>query len=84
MVFFTQDVSIMEMKGRLSAIVDRLNQLILRVTEKTELGVFLIDVCQDFELDMKANWEKVTVITIDDKLDALKWGRMRSQRKFFL
>ena len=68
----TQDVSIMEMKGRLSAIVDRLNQLILRVTEKTELGVFLIDVCQDFELDMKANWEKVTVITIDDKLDALK------------
>ena len=28
---------------------------------------------QDFELDMKENWEKVTVITLDDKLDALRW-----------
>ena len=27
---------------------------------------------QDFELDMKENWEKVTVITLDDKLDALR------------
>ena len=53
-------------------IVERLNQLIKRVTEKTELGVFLIDICQDFELDMKENWEKVTVITLDDKLDALR------------
>ena len=24
-----------------------------------------------FELDMKENWEKVTVITLDDKLEAL-------------
>ena len=67
-----QDVSINELKIRLSMIVERLNQLIKRVTEKTELGVFLIDICQDFELDMKENWEKVTVITLDDKLDALR------------
>ena len=67
-----QDISINELKIRLSMIVDRLTQLIKRVTEKTELGVFLIDICQDFELDMKENWEKVTVITLDDKLDALR------------
>ena len=41
-----KDVSINELKIRLAMIVDRLNQLIKRVTEKTELGVFLIDICQ--------------------------------------
>ena len=25
-----------------------------------------------FQLDMKENWEKVTMITIDDKLEALR------------
>ena len=66
-----QDQSISELKVRLQEVVDRLNQLITRVTEKTELAIFLIDVCADFELDMKENWEKVTVITLDDKLEAL-------------
>ena len=27
---------------------------------------------QGFQLDMKENWEKVTMITIDDKLEALR------------
>ena len=43
-----KDVSINGLKIRLAVIVDRLNQLIKRVTEKTELGVFLIDICQVF------------------------------------
>ena len=33
-------------------IVERLNQLIKRVTEKTELGVFLIDICQVLTLSL--------------------------------
>ena len=35
-----------ELKIRLQELVNRLNLLLKRVTEKTELGVFLIDVCQ--------------------------------------
>ena len=35
-----------ELKIRLQELVNRLNLLLKRVTEKTELGVFLISVCQ--------------------------------------
>ena len=41
-----QDCSISELKVRLQDVVERLNQLIKRVTEKTELAIFLIDICQ--------------------------------------
>ena len=46
--------------------------VVTRVTEKTDLAVFLTEICKDFQFDMKDNWENVTIITIDDKLEALK------------
>ena len=39
-------MSISELKVRLQGVVDRLSQLVERVTEKTELGVFLIAICR--------------------------------------
>ena len=69
-----QDLSFNQLKEKLQAVIDRLNQLVSRVTEKTDLAVFLTVICKDFEFDMKDNWENVTVITIDDKLEALKYG----------
>ena len=39
-------MSISELKVRLQGVVDRLSQLVERVTEKTELGVFLIQICR--------------------------------------
>ena len=68
-----QDMSFNHLKDKLQAVIDRLNQLVSRVTEKTDLAVFLTEICKDFEFDMKDNWENVTVITIDDKLEALKY-----------
>ena len=41
-----QDRTIGELKIRFQEIVERLKQLITRVSEKTELAVFLIDICQ--------------------------------------
>ena len=41
-----QEMSISELKVRLQGVVDRLSQLLDRVTEKTELGVFLIEICR--------------------------------------
>lgn len=41
-----QDKTIGELKIRLKEVVDRLSQLIKRVTEKTELGVFLCNICR--------------------------------------
>ena len=67
-----QDLSFNNLKDRLQAVVGRLNQLVSRVTEKTDLAIFLSDICKDFQFDMRENWENVTVITIDDKLEALK------------
>ena len=68
-----QDMSFNHLKDKLQAVIDRLNQLVSRVTEKTDLAVFLTEICKDFEFDMKDNWENVTVITIEDKLEALKY-----------
>ena len=68
-----QDMSFNNLKDKLQAVIDRLNQLVSRVTEKTDLAVFLTEICKDFEFDMKDNWENVTVITIEDKLEALKY-----------
>ena len=45
-----QEMSISELKVRLQGVVDRLSQLVERVTEKTELGVFLIAICRVREL----------------------------------
>ena len=67
-----QDLSFAQLKEKLQSVIDRLNELVSRVTEKSDLAVFLTNVCKDFEIDMKENWENVTVITIDDKLEALK------------
>ena len=67
-----QDMSFNHLKDKLQAVIDRLKELLSRVTEKTDLAVFLTEICKDFEFDMKDNWENVTVITIEDKLEALK------------
>ena len=68
-----QDMSFNHLKYKLQAVIDRLNQLVSRVTEKTDLAVFLTEICKDFEFDMKDNWENVMVITIEDKLESLKY-----------
>ena len=44
--YWIKDRSIGELKIRFQEIVERLKQLITRVSEKTELAVFLIDICQ--------------------------------------
>ena len=41
-----QDMTISELKLRLQDVVDRLSQLVDRVTEKTDLGLFLIEICR--------------------------------------
>ena len=41
-----KDKSIGELKIRFQDVVERLKQLITRVSEKTELAIFLIDICQ--------------------------------------
>ena len=71
-----QELSFNHLKEKLQAVVARLNQLVTRVTEKTDLAVFLTEICKDFQFDMKENWENVTVITIDDKLEALKYKQV--------
>ena len=67
-----QEMPIDSLKERLQAVITRLNLLVSRVTEKTDLAIFLTEVCKDFQFDMRENWENVTVITIDDKLEALR------------
>ena len=71
-----QDMSFNHLKDKLQGVIDRLNQLVTRVTEKTDLAVFLTEVCKDFQFDMRENWENVTVITIADKLEALKYSKI--------
>ena len=39
-------MTISELKVRLQDVVDRLSQLVDRVTEKTDLGLFLIEICR--------------------------------------
>ena len=76
-----QDMSFNHLKDKLQGVIDRLNQLVTRVTEKTDLAVFLTEVCKDFQFDMRENWENVTVITIDDKLEALEYNKIRNFRE---
>ena len=68
-----QELSFKNLKDRLEVVIDRLHQLLKRVTEKTDLAVFLTKVSKDFQFDMRDNWQDMKVITLDDKLDALKF-----------
>ena len=43
-----QDMSFNNLKDKLQAVIDRLNQLVSRVTEKTDLAVFLTEICKGF------------------------------------
>ena len=42
------------------------------LVRRQTLLCFFTEVCNDFQIDMKEDWEDVTVITIDDKMEALK------------
>ena len=53
--YWIKDRSIGELKIRFQEIVERLKQLITRVSEKTELAVFLIDICQVRLFEIKIN-----------------------------
>ena len=65
-----QELSFTRLKEKLQGVVDRLHQLVSRVTKKTDLALFLIDVCKDFELDQKDKLENLTIFTL---LEALKY-----------
>jgi len=65
------DLSFEQLKNRLQSVVYKLAQLTSRVTEKTELAIFLTAICTNFKFEVKNNWNDLDVITIDDELEAL-------------
>ena len=66
---------------RLQAVIDKLNHLVVRVTEKTDLAVFLTEICSNFRFEVKDNWANVDVITEDDELEALRLHIMQKAVK---
>ena len=56
----------------MQTVVDKLDKLVVRVTEKTSLAVFLTDICCNFRFEVKDNWANVEIITVDDELEALR------------
>ena len=57
---------------RLKNIIGKLEGLVTRVRQKTELSIFLTEVGNQFELEMMDDWDKVDLITIEDTLAALE------------
>ena len=51
-------------------IISKLGELVARVTEKTDLAIFLIDVVQQFKVKEDSMWD--TQLSVQDRLDALK------------
>ena len=50
----------------------KLNMLVVRVSEKTELATFLTEVCQNFRFEVNENWSNLDIITVEDELEALR------------
>ena len=57
----------------MQTVIDKLDNLVVRVTEKTDLAVFLTEVCSNFRFEVKDNWQNVDVITVEDELEALRF-----------
>ena len=66
-----QDLSFDQLKARMESVVEKLNLLVVRVTEKTDLAVFLTEICSNFKFEVKNNWSNLDEITVDDELEAL-------------
>ena len=67
-----QDLNFDQLRERIQTVIDKLNNLVVRVTEKTELAVFLTEICSNFRFEVKDNWSNLDVITVDDELEALR------------
>ena len=66
------DLSFKQLKERIEKVISRLDALLRRVREKTELAVFLTNITEDFTFDLVTNAEDLKHITVEDKLDALE------------
>ena len=53
-------------------VIRRLEQLLDRVNEKTELAIFLTDITENFQFDLLTDVEDLKTITTEDKLLALE------------
>ena len=62
-----------QLKEKLEVVIDRVRKFGHRVTKKTEQSVFLVNACKDFELDVIDNLGTLQVVTVDDKLESLKY-----------
>ena len=66
------DLSFKQLKERIEKVISRLDALLRRVREKTELAVFLTTITEDFTFDLVTSSEDLKHITVEDKLDALE------------
>ena len=66
------ELNFQQLKIRIEKVIVRLDQLLCRVTEKTDLAVFLTELTQNFQFDLLTSSEDLKTLTLEDKLVALE------------
>ena len=67
-----QDQSFQHLVARMESVIGRLDSLLARVTEKTELALFLTNITDDFKFDLNFNAADLNRVTTLDLLGALE------------
>ena len=66
-----QKLSLNQLTEMLELVVENMKKFCYRVTKKTEQSTFLVNVTDEFKLDVIENVEDLRVVTNEDQLEAL-------------